>query len=452
LGPKTSWWAFDLGANDYRRPFAPPSWWRACVAWSPAGVWSDVILGFLIAGTIVLCILLTVVFSAIAVVVRGRNKLRARRWSVLEDRWEPAVLEALDGARTAESVRSLVRERDALLFVDYVSRFARRVGGKERDLLAELAAPWLPRLAQRLTHRDEATRARAVQTISLLGLSGYAGRLVRALDDRSPLVAMAAARALASRERTEFAPQVLRRLPRFARWRPSFVSAMLTEMGPDAVPDLLAAFADPGQPAEARAIVADALNALHVLEAADIAQITWTGTQPGLGRRGPATALRDPAAPSTSPRFAHRSPARDDMVRTGAIVPSARSPAGRAGAADPGPRRPVALGCTSRRRGHCGRSERRARSAHCRNGTTRTRSSRPKYWRRAPDGPPAHCPRLAERERPRLFRRIQRLLPADDAGGAAGADAVYAPSQDGGRRGSAGFCRRPADHAARARI
>lgn len=232
---------------------------------------SELLLGFLVAGTILLCIVLTVFFSAIAVVVRARNTRRARHRSNLEDRWEPAVMELLDGARTPASVQSLVRERDALLFVEYVSRFARRVRGMERDLLAELVTPWLPRLAQRLTHRDEATRARAVQTISLLALGGYAGALVRALDDRSPLVAMAAARALARRERTEFAPQVLRRLPRFTRWRPGFVSAMLTEMGPGAVPDLLAAFADPAQPAEVRAIVADALNALHVLEAADIA-------------------------------------------------------------------------------------------------------------------------------------------------------------------------------------
>jgi HEAT repeat protein len=46
---------------------------------------------------------------------------------------------------------------------------------------------------------------------------------------------------------------------------------MLAGMGPAAVPELLAAFDDPAQPAEARAIAADALRALHVLEAADVA-------------------------------------------------------------------------------------------------------------------------------------------------------------------------------------
>jgi HEAT repeat protein len=282
-------------------------------------VWSLPALGFLVAGTLLLCILL-VAFSAIALVVRARSTRRARHWSMLEDRWEPAVLEVLDGARTPASVRSLVRERDALLFVEYVSRFARRVRGMERDRLAEMVAPWLPRLAQRLAHRDEATRARAVQTISLLTHGGYAGRLVRALDDRSQLVAMAAARALARPERTEFAPQLLRRLPRFAHWRPSFVSAMLTEMGPDAVPELLAAFADPEQPAEVRAIVADALNALNVLEAADIAA-GLLGPQRNrdlvaaalrllrnLGRQEHVAVVR---ALLTSP---------DDMVRSGAIA------------------------------------------------------------------------------------------------------------------------------------
>jgi len=281
---------------------------------------SELLLGFVVAGTILFSILLTVVFSAIAVAVRARNRRRARHLSKREDQWEPAVLEVLDGARTPASVRSLVRERDGLLFVEYVSRFARRVRGKERDLLAELAAPWLPRLAQRLTYRDEATRARAVQTISLLGLGGYAGRLVRALDDRSQLVAMAAARALASRERTEFAPQVLRRLPRFARWRPSFVSAMLTEMGPGAVPDLLAAFADPGQPAEARAIVADALNALHVLEAADIAA-ELLGPQRNRDLVAAALRLlRDLGRPEHVAAVRALLTSPDDMVRTAAIA------------------------------------------------------------------------------------------------------------------------------------
>jgi len=280
---------------------------------------SELLLGFLVAGTLLLCILL-VVFSAIAVVVRARNTRRARHWSMLEDRWEPAVLEALDGACTPASVRSLVRKRDALLFVEYVSRFARRVRGTERELLTEMVAPWLPAVARRLEHRDEATRARAVQTISLLAHGGYAGRLVRALDDRSELVSMAAARALARRERLEFAPQVLRRLPRFARWRPSFVSAMLTGMGPDAVPELLAAFADPGQPAEARAILADALNALHVLEAADIAAGLLG---PHRNRDLVAAALRllrDLGRPEHVAAVRLLLTSQDDMVRTGAIA------------------------------------------------------------------------------------------------------------------------------------
>ena len=283
-------------------------------------MWSELgALGFLVAGTVLLCTLL-IAFSAIALVVRARTTRRARHWSVLENLWEPVVLEVLDGARTPASVRSLVRERDALLFLEYVSRFARRIRGRERDLLTETVAPWLSHVARRLEHRDEAIRARAVQTISLLDRGDYTGRLVRALDDRSQLVAMAAARALARRERTEFAPQVLRRLQRFAHWRPSFVSAMLTEMGPDAVPELLAAFADPEQPAEAHAILADALNALHVLEAADIAA----------GLLGPPSnrdlvaaalrLLRDLGRAEHVAAVRALLTSQDDMVRTGAIA------------------------------------------------------------------------------------------------------------------------------------
>jgi HEAT repeat protein len=242
--------------------------WSGLLARVGAG--QETALGFLVAGTLILCLLL-VIFSAVALLARARATRKARRVSRLEAGWEPAALEALEGTRTAASVQVLVRERDALLFVDFVSRLARRLRGDERHILAELVTPWLPRLAQRLTHRDEAVRARAVQTISLLAFGAYDEGLVRALDDESPLVAMAAARALARPEHPEFAAPVLQRLPRFTRWRPEFVSAMLAGMGPAAIPALLAAFDDPAQPAEARAIVADALRVLHVLEAADIA-------------------------------------------------------------------------------------------------------------------------------------------------------------------------------------
>jgi HEAT repeat protein len=242
-------------------------------------VLAGLIVAILVLGALVLA------FGVTAVVLRARNVRMEHRWERVEAGWEAAILGYLDGDRTAESVRALVADRDGLLFVDFVSRFARRLRGPEREALTVLIRPHLPPVAARLTHPHDAVRARAVATLGLLGMNDYVREVVGALDDPSPLVAMVATRALARREHPQFAYAILGRLHRFLGWQTSFLAAMLVAIGPEAVPALLAAFTDAARPPRELAVIAEALRLLNCLAAADPA-----------ARQLAATADRDLAA------------------------------------------------------------------------------------------------------------------------------------------------------------
>ena len=210
-------------------------------------------------------------FTLAAIIGRWRNARNEAREAALTATWEQPVLDVLSGRRSTDSVQRLVRPREALYFVEFLSSLARRLPAGERGPLVLLAAPFIDRLTTRLTHHDEYIRIRAVQTLSLLALDLHATKLIQALDDQSTLVALHAARALAHGGHADLAPPVLQRLARFTQFHPPIVAAVVSGLGLDAVPALLAAYADERQPAAARVILAGALRILQAPDAADVA-------------------------------------------------------------------------------------------------------------------------------------------------------------------------------------
>ena len=210
-------------------------------------------------------------FVAAALVLRWRNLRKARRWNVLEEHWEAELLDFIAGDITADALRTRISRDDSRYFIDYLTRFARRMRGSERKMVEELAAPYLPLIVRQLRSRQAATRSRAVRSLSLLGLKSYAPEIIGALDDASPIVAMTAARELSRRENPQYAPAVLLRLERFRDWSPAFLAAMLAGIGPDAATFLRGTLANERQPSSVRAVAADALRALNDIPAADVA-------------------------------------------------------------------------------------------------------------------------------------------------------------------------------------
>lgn len=189
----------------------------------------------------------------------------------MEARWKAALLNMLAGVGSYERVWRLVRPKEALFFVDYCLRFARRLRGAEAQTLMRLSEPFLEGIAQRLARGDSAQRARAVRTLSTLGFERYAALIETALDDPSPRVAMIAAQALCRQGQPGSVAKVIDRLHRFRNWSQSYLASMLTSAGPDSAALYRKALLDGDKEARVRAVAADALRALNDLEAGDFA-------------------------------------------------------------------------------------------------------------------------------------------------------------------------------------
>lgn len=210
-------------------------------------------------------------FAGSVLLLRLAHQRRAETWRVLEAKWEDAILEMLAEDRDPATFRALVAEGEELFCVGYILRYARRLTGPERELLQDLARPYLPLIVPRMRHRNARRRARAVRTLGVLGLPEYADTVAAALEDDSPLVSMVAARALARGKDPDYVAPVLDHLDRFTLWSPNFLASMLASIGSAAAPALRVVFADAKRPAEVRAVAATALAYLNDLAGGDVA-------------------------------------------------------------------------------------------------------------------------------------------------------------------------------------
>ncbi len=235
---------------------------------------------FLLAVTIAVLLILVLIFALLTIALRLRNIRKAELWQQLEARWEPLVLDVMTGERTPDDARRFVADKHIFYFVDYLLRFADRFRGLEAAVIPELARPYLPRLAARIAKADPPRRARAIRTLSRLGMEDYADVIVQALDDPSPLVAMIAARALASKDHPQYAGAVLARLDRFDTWNLNYLVSMLSAMGSEITPELRRTLADARVPPQTRAVAAGALRELNDYESGPLAvQVLETETE-----------------------------------------------------------------------------------------------------------------------------------------------------------------------------
>lgn len=221
-------------------------------------------------GAFLLLVLLAMAFMMTAVVLRVRNDRRLARHERLETEWQPILLQVLAGTRPPNDLHRLVHGRDVFFFADVLYRVGRQVRGEDLQMLRNVAAPYL-RSVGRLSEGDAETRARKLQIVGLLGFEKYEQEVVAALDDRSPLVAMVAARTLIRREHPEYVSFVLDRMHRFSDWSHELLSSLLAGLGPDAAPALREVLADETRPGWFRAVAARALGSLNDASSADIA-------------------------------------------------------------------------------------------------------------------------------------------------------------------------------------
>lgn len=214
----------------------------------------------LLAGIVLAVLVLAVLFSLYAILLRVGHSRRERLQAELRDRWEGPILAAIaDPARVAD-VHPMVPQAFRMHFVQFVLDYARRVRGAERATLRRLVEPYLDEIAQRTDHSRAEVRTRAVQTLGTLGLPKYSKEVLAGLEDPSPLVSMVSARYLARPEFPEYGPALMEHLERFEGWNRFFLASMLAEMGPEVSPVLRDGLVDDAQPPWLRAVFAEALR------------------------------------------------------------------------------------------------------------------------------------------------------------------------------------------------
>ncbi len=207
-----------------------------------------------------LLLVLNLLFAAGVVLLRIRSDYRARRFTRIENTWDPIVVGVVSGAD--QDVPS-IPDAEAEHILQIAGRFARRLRGPDRDKVQAFAAPVVGLLHRDLTSRSPETRAAAVELLGVLALESYGDSIVNALGDPSPRVSLVAARALLQPESSRHVPAVLEQIHRYATWSPSLMSSMLAQAGTDAVVDLRLYLADTERPSQARAVVAGALRLLR---------------------------------------------------------------------------------------------------------------------------------------------------------------------------------------------
>jgi HEAT repeat protein len=213
----------------------------------------------------------TLVCATYALVLRRRNEIKDRRRAHYARMWTDRLIPALMDEAEATSLQQSVQESDRLPFVGFAVQYARRLRGEGRDALVRIVRPFLGPVLERAESRRVEVRARAIQTLGTLGLPEHAHRVIAALDDPSPLVAMVAARALATQESPEYAEAVLARLHRFNGWNQRFLASMLASMGPGIAPTLRSGLADALNDPRSRAVLAEALRIQGDLGSGDAA-------------------------------------------------------------------------------------------------------------------------------------------------------------------------------------
>lgn len=215
--------------------------------------------------------LLAVAFAVLVVIIRFRHARHRRRRETLADRLHDRLLDVIGGSEPPESLHALVRHGEETELLALLLRFARRLRGREIQVLARIGAPYLHEALRWRNSRSPEERAQAVQALAAFGMTEHAPVVLAALDDPSPYVAMTAAQALARAEHAQHADAVMRRLWRFVNWSGDYLGAMLARIGPAAAPPARRILADDTASDHARAVAADVLRRLNDLPAADVA-------------------------------------------------------------------------------------------------------------------------------------------------------------------------------------
>lgn len=187
----------------------------------------------LLTGLVVYILVLLIIALGLVILtiyLHNNNEKKAQKWKKLESSWEPLMGQIITNTISVQEVHQQIQPEEGLFFVDFLTRYSLRLSGASRQLIEQLAAPWLPKLADRVTTGDEEQRARAIFTLSALGSKPFQVVIASALDDEVPLVSMLAAQSLAENHAIDYLPDLLRHMDHFKAWSPTYLTSMLVKI------------------------------------------------------------------------------------------------------------------------------------------------------------------------------------------------------------------------------
>ena len=225
--------------------------------------------------------LLNTAFAAVILLIRAKNSLKARRLGRIEAKWEPVLIDVINGDDPpAPDLAQSSREAQHVL--EIAARLARRLRGPDRQRVIAYVRPIIRARRHELVSRSAGKRAAAVELYSVLAFDDHKAYFAEALDDRSGHVSIVAARSLCRPDQDEYFTDVLRHLPRYTTWSQGLLAQMLASVGPSAMPHLRTYLGATTNPPAARATAAAALRILRDPESVRIAEMSLEHEDPEL--------------------------------------------------------------------------------------------------------------------------------------------------------------------------
>lgn len=225
----------------------------------------------LLIGYLLILLLVALLLVLFTLRLHRNNEAKSRMWRSLEARWEPILMEILGQEKWPDSFSELVEEGEELFFVDFLMRYAEKLSGKSRETITELAQPYLPRLAERISGGDAEQRARAVLTLSTLAPKAYEAQIVASLHDESPLVCMLATRSLADNHAIQYTGEILDKITRFQTWSQNYLISTLVSLACENPEVLRHHLTEAERPTWVRIVILKALTELNDWQAMPLA-------------------------------------------------------------------------------------------------------------------------------------------------------------------------------------
>jgi len=231
----------------------------------PDCIWIRIFLAVIL----LICILLVIVL--VAANVRHRKNTTTEQSLNREQRWEPRLIKFLAGDLLATEITAQIPDGDHLHFLRFLAKHADRTIAPQRQLLNDLALPFLESLMPGIRSNNIGDRAQAVRILGTLGLPKYQSVLMRTLRDDTLVVRMVAAQTLIHNEKTRDAHTLLGHLNYFDNVSEDYLASLLAKAGNTAGPDMRSFLALKDNPTKLRAIAANALYYLNDSAATNVA-------------------------------------------------------------------------------------------------------------------------------------------------------------------------------------